>query len=700
MTNPYQELADVIDRAAHYLPSQSPLSAFVHHNTLHVFEDESFEKAVVDGGRIYDCQPYMSEQRYQSEVESGRITLVKIDEVLIDDLGDEADRLIASLGTRYALRRAMLHHPLQTAPALELRWLMEESDALDRFREDIEQVPRRRLIAQTRQWMIEDFDGDQSHFDDDSNARLFLNQLYAQLANSHGFDSDAADQSVAYWESITLRFLWQTCQYGVRQSTKSSECSSVHGIHRHRDHLLQATGVDCDEMVHDVLIRFNATFLDQGFATWESPDVDSGFLTAFSKLHGQSAIARPAWMKSLQPELEEMRRGVIDPLELISQTLDDFGVDAEDRFDFIRKTLLSLRGWAGMFWQMEFNAPWAPRPSATGTFNEFLALKLLLDLHAARHVAKTELGISEIREIRDVVRMESPAQRTVQQQAFTLFQLAQSRFWNPEQLLSMCPEQWSQLIAEVEAFGLIERRRILHLAYEREYRDQTLDAVAAHVKSGRDDDEATGPLPAYQIACCIDDREESFRRHLEEHDPQCETFGVAGFFGVAMYYKGASDAHYTPLCPVNITPSHFVQEEPAYSLAEHSRRQALQRRTIGRATHQVHVGTRTMLGGFLAGLFGSFAAFPLVARILFPRTTAKMRSMFGSIVLPSVTQLRLERINDDPGDSNGGLGYSVAEMVDIVEGGLRMSLETERFAKLVIICGHGSTSLNNPHEAA
>ena len=102
----------------------------------------------------------------------------------------------------------------------------------------------------------------------------------------------------------------------------------------------------------------------------------------------------------------------------------------------------------------------------------------------------------------------------------------------------------------------------------------------------------------------------------------------------------------------------------------------------------------------MAALAGSIASIPLVARILFPRTAAQLRRVFGRIVDPPATQLQLERTEPEPGSAPGHVGYTVAEMVDIVERVLRDTGLTSGYAPIVIMCGHGSSSLNNPHESA
>ncbi|HEY6563173.1 MAG TPA: putative inorganic carbon transporter subunit DabA, partial [Pirellulaceae bacterium] len=289
---------------------------------------------------------------------------------------------------------------------------------------------------------------------------------------------------------------------------------------------------------------------------------------------------------------------------------------------------------------------------------------------------------------------------SIDQRAFLIFQLAQLCGWQPETLHRLSPQEWTTLIHEIEAFSGPDRRRVYHWAYERQYRQQALDALVAHGRSRSVHGRASA-APDFQLICCIDEREESFRRHLEEIAPHGETFGAAGFFAVAMNYRGAADAHYTPLCPVMIQPRHYVREEVAtdFQHAEHQRRQ--RRRTIGTVTRHVHVGSRTFAGGWLAAVLGSLASLPLVARILFPRATARFRRAIGGFVrTPAITQLQLERTHELPSPDEGHVGFSVAEMASLVERLLRDIGLTKAMARLVIVTGHGSSSLNNPHESA
>lgn len=706
-----------VAHAARLLPSQGPITVFVHHNTLHAYEDLPFDAGVKAGGKTFSCHPYLPEDRYRGYLEQGRIRQEDLSEVLIDDLGETADCLIGLLGTRHRLRLGMLQVPLQTGPDSELRWVMAESDARRRFRKEVNGDRRRQFISRTRRWVMQELEKECA--DKTSTGSTVLEDLLSQ------FGCPRADGwNERNWEAFVLAFLWDVCS-GAIQYARSSEVVEEDPPSRHnrlRDALLQVTGQDTDELVHEVLTRFCASFLDQGFAHERMPLRDVGFFAAFLEIYGQTSGPPTAWSMGLASELRRVDHAEHDAITSIVESLTLLGVAGSERDEFITQSLLALRGWAGMIWQMETNAEWALHPAPKGTLIEFLAVRLILERIALKFVARESLGftdpLSELKGCLPTAEV-SAVDGSVEQRTFRIFQLAQFLGWNPEALQSLTVEHWRLLLHEIETFSDVERRRIFHLAYERKYRNQTLDALAVHVQrkqSNQCGSESTAsnvdipleqsdfqpgqPLPSFQIFCCIDDREESFRRHLEEVAPDCETFGLAGFYGVAMYYQGVTDAHFRPLCPVGITPTHYVKEESVYSQEKVDCRRADRRRRLGKVTRWSHMATRSLLGGVIAGMSGSLATFPLVARTLFPGTAARIRREFGRIIQPPATELRIERLSEIPGPEGANLGFSIGEMADIVEGGLRAVGLTKRLARLIIITGHGSGSLNNPHESA
>lgn len=692
------ELRHAIEHAAHLLPSQGPLSVFVHHNTLHAFEESTFADAVEQASHVYGCEPYLSEDRYRQELASGRIRQEDLAAVLMDDLGDRADVLVGLLGARFHLRLAMLRHSLRSAPSAELRWVVAETDALRTFRDDMPEGHRKRITEMTRHWIMRDFRNGRAHAAAGSYPPE-LRAIVAELFESLG-EENIEQWTSADWESFSLQLLWKACYAGVQSAGRAAIPPAA--PERLRDALLAATGRDSDELVHDVLIRFCSAFLDQGFAHWPLPDRDGGLYHSFLEVYGQPGGILPRWLKGLRHEAARLHREAVGPLDSISESLQLMGVDDQHREHFITSTLLALRGWAGMVWQMETNAEWTVRPAPRGTLVEFLAVRLLLERFATAHLAKEQLAFNgPLQNVRQAVldRRSPRAPTGNTQRAFLFFQLTQVMGVLPEELFGLPAETWGRLADEIDDFSEIGRRRTFHLAYERRYRIETLDAFASQAPTPSEP-APDRQAPIFQIICCIDEREESFRRHLEEVEPQCETFGYAGFFGVAMYYRGAADAHARPLCPVVVKPRHYVEEHPVYSVAESHRRRARLRRLLGSTSHSVHSGSRSLVGGAITALFGSLASFPLVARILFPRTSAQIRRLFGRAVAPPVTQLLLERTEAEPGPEAGHVGYSVDEMTNVVERTLRDNGLTTTMSRLVIICGHGSSSLNNPHESA
>ena len=693
-------LMHALEHAGELLPAQGPITVFIHHNTLHAFEHLSFEEGVQEGSRLYGCQPYLSEQRYRDEVARGRIRLEDLEAALQEDLGDEADVLLGQLGTRYHFRLAMLQYPLRLGLEEELRWFVAETDALTRFRQDAPPEMRRRFIDDTVRWVMRNLSSKDGPGDSGSSHSVDRRglQLLADLLNHFG-RSSIESWSESNWEALSLQALWRVCRLGVHSIDPPP--ATAHPPRRHRDLLLEATNVDSDLLVHEVLIKFCAAFLDQGVAPWQLPNRDAGFLAAFCSLYGAKGGPPDVWLRPLATELRRIESEGLSPVDSILESLSLLGVPETDWTDFISSTLLALRGWTGMIRQMELRGDRVAVPAPAGSMTEFLAVRLILDRLALAHVAREDLQFTgPLNKLLPVLLAHLAHHDTthLDQRAFLILQLAQVRGWHPACLVRFSKQEWTTLVTEVEAFNSLERRRIFHRAFEHRFREQTLDAVSLHARPGV----GRVPSPRYQVICCLDEREESFRRHLEEIAPETETFGVAGFFSVAMYYRGAADAHFVPLCPIVIRPQHWVVEDVFSTHEKEHQRRAKTRKALGAASRHLHLGSRGFASGALltAGL-GVVASVPLVARVLFPRLTALVRHSASRFLRPpDATQLRLERTEPTAGPTNGEVGYCLDEMVNLAERLLRDIGLTSGFARLVAPIGHGSNSLNNPHKSA
>lgn len=694
-------IRQAVERARQLLPSQGPITAFVFLNTLQALEDLPFEEGLLKGAKLFGVQPYLSEDRYREKMARGRIRLEDLSIVSRRDLAERADLKIDALTTTFDLRMAMLRSPLQTGPVEELRWFVAETDALTHFREDTPSAARTKIVEESKRWVMRDLrdGGDDPHRGTGPHG-THDQTLHDDLIRRFG-ESSIESWSDQTWEAFSLRLLWRVCRDGVIKVKLNETASPTQRWLRHRDVLLGATNRDSDELVHEVLIRFCAAFTDQGFAGWKLPVRDHGFFRAFCETYRLPIGPPDRWMQGLSDELARLETSGMEPLESIHESLDLLGVSDDEQEEYLTACLLALRGWAGLIWQMEDRPDRVALSAPPGTLIEFLAVRLVLERVALTHVAGESLGYrGTLADLRNVaaLRNGNGDAPSVEGRALLVFQLAQILGWSPLALHRLTDADWAALVSEIERFSEIERRRLFHLAFERRFRRQALDAISIHTRR----ESRRVESPRFQAAFCIDTREESFRRHIEEVAPDAETFSTAGFFNVPIYYRGVADAHFAALCPIVVRPQHWITEEVVYSLEEQDRRRAKTRRAIGAATHSVHVGSRSIArGAVLTAGLGVLASVPLVARVLFPRMTARVRKSASRFVeAPNITRLRLERTESLPGPEGNHVGFTVEEMANIGERVLRDIGLISGFARLFFFFGHGSFCLNNPHKSA
>jgi uncharacterized protein YbcC (UPF0753/DUF2309 family) len=646
-------LMRTIDRLAHLLPAQGPISIFIHHNTLHAFEHLPFEEAVEHAAVRLGREPYLAEPRYRDKLASGRIRPKDVEALLVEALGATANEDVAGVGSRLDLWRAVVLHGIPAVAGRELSWIVEETDALARFRTDLP-ASARAAVAPVRE----------------------LN------------DRTAERQAVSR--------LWNACLEAVRRAGPPPLPAEQTPI-RHRDWLLAVHGIDTDAWIHPPLIRFLAGYLDQGLAHWSMPERDRGIHGCFLEIYRTSLAAQCGrWAPTLPGLVADDHAAGRHALDSIEHSLARLGVEDDEREDYLSAELLALRGWAGIVRQIEERPDRVPARDLTVTLRGYLAVRLLFERAALDDAARRHSFDGPLPALRDSLRHQLPVASppTPMERAWPLFHVAQLCGLDPSIAEQWTPRQIRELESELRRLDGVRRRRILHQAFERAIRHRLYDALVQHIPH------APAGTPSFQAVFCLDEREESFRRHLEEVAPACETFSTAGFFNVAMYHEGLTDAHPRPLCPVAIRPDHYVAEIEAGTHHLVQRTRHLHRRAAGFLGYNVHLGSRLpMRGAVLMAAFGWLALVPLVLRVVFPWLSSRWRRMQQTPFSATRTRLQLDRDDEAPPIGRHS-GFTVREMADIVRRVVDDIGIPDRLSALVLVLGHGSISLNNPHESA
>jgi uncharacterized protein YbcC (UPF0753/DUF2309 family) len=155
---------------------------------------------------------------------------------------------------------------------------------------------------------------------------------------------------------------------------------------------------------------------------------------------------------------------------------------------------------------------------------------------------------------------------------------------------------------------------------------------------------------------------------------------------------------------VVVKPEHAVLEKPKAEDSKLLERRRWRRRILGLLMRNTLVSSKTLVRGWIStSALGLLSAVPLVGHLLAPRRYAQLRDWLNKAFLPEPrTELTLMRATTESEGAVTGLltGFNPEEKTERVASVLIPAGLTSDFARLVVILGHGSTSLNNPHESA
>jgi len=399
----------------------------------------------------------------------------------------------------------------------------------------------------------------------------------------------------------------------------------------------------------DEISRFCAAYFDEGQSVWRLP---SRGLTLYA-----------AWRVSMRhdrnPEMMGVRgfRAAVaslpdDPMAAIAAVVEALGIPDRATEDYLHRALLDIGGWAAYARYRAWNAALHDRDDDT-----------LVQLLAIRVV----WGYALFLERKDA------AFRTAWLQAMD----TAAALPNDEQL-GGDPELAIDLI--------------LQQAYERAFQRRLLAQFAS---ASSDRKTAPRERKALQAAFCIDVRSEVYRRALETVCREAETIGFAGFFGFPIEYVPIGRIQGGAQCPVLLKPSLVVCEAVAgvsEKEEQHILGSRLLRRRAGKAWKSFKLSAvssftyvETMGLMFASKLVGD--SFGMTRTVADPAVDGLDRQVIGRMgprIEPRTIAGRQTGLDD-------------IQRVAMAEAVLRAMSMTTDFARLVMLTGHGSTTVNNPH---
>ncbi|MCA9570693.1 MAG: DUF2309 family protein, partial [Myxococcales bacterium] len=367
---------------------------------------------------------------------------------------------------------------------------------------------------------------------------------------------------------VVQHALWATTEATVVQRTTRREPRHV------RDLLDEGQFRQFTEDVDGYTIRWCAAYLDGGQGYWPMGDKDQGFYHAMLTHLAQPGLHAATWVGPLVGRAQLLLSSETPALTSIRETLERMGVPRARWEDHLRVSLLSLPGWPGMFVQLAARPDLAPTPPPPTRLEDYVAIRLLVEEARARQILGVPKGPLSWEPLK------VPPRRSHTWRVFGAARLAGMVAQDVN------AKSVATLEALLERYDGFQRRGLWQEAYERRYRIGVLDGILAHHARL----EPTTGRSSCQIVTCIDDREESLRRHLEELRPDYETFGAAAFYGVAAYVKRLNTPERRPLCPANLIPEHALHEVPADGDTSPNR-------TVGKARELAWVGSNTLLRG-------------------------------------------------------------------------------------------------------
>ena len=380
----------------------------------------------------------------------------------------------------------------------------------------------------------------------------------------------------------------------------------------------EASGIDWPGLIAERLGAWAASYFDEGQALWAGPRGRCAY-AAWKAVATHDLTPEIAGLPGFALYVAEAPDAAVALTGRVAETL---GLTNKAMDTYFHQLLMSLGGWAQVarhrLWQAELAG------GADSTVSDLLAIRLL---------------------------WEEALFLRYQQQIGTAWPDVRAAHEAP---VVPAPDDVIDAILQESADRAAQRTLSASLGHSAEPRHTSRRKI--------------------QAAFCIDVRSEVFRRALESLDPEIQTLGFAGFFGLGTAHRRfASDVEELRL-PVLLKPGiHSSVSHQASAKADNSTR-------------------------ILSRAHRAWGRFKLAAVSSFAFVEAAGPLYVGKLAVDALgMRIRPHPIDPAPIFDPEPPLLARVEMAETV---LRAMSLTDRFAPLVLLVGHGARVVNNPHASA
>jgi uncharacterized protein YbcC (UPF0753/DUF2309 family) len=387
-----------------------------------------------------------------------------------------------------------------------------------------------------------------------------------------------------------------------------------------------------------------ASYFDKGQASWSAANKN---LSPFAAWKQEASIDRSPELNGLQGFRNFVKALPDDPYAATQIALDRLGLPRKALSLYLHRVLLRLGGWsayaARLDWDNELYG------GEDGKLLEFLAVLVCWEAALLQSLNSPELSARWQEAIK--VLSEADLQKNINLQL------------------------QSKLILQ-EAYDLSAQQNIVLKFQEHK----------AEKKNNQRQAKA-------QAIFCIDVRSEVYRRNLELVDNDIETLGFAGFFAFPIKYVPLGHADGEAQCPVLLTTGPTIKESLA-SADENEK--ALEHRLLHRQIRQVW---KT----FKSGAISNFSFVSPMGLSYLPKLFTDSFGLTRPVANPNDVGMKKARIKKksisltSESWQNETAGIPLEQQISMAKNALNAMSLTENFAQFVLIVGHGSSMVNNPH---